>query len=51
MNRSRFGIDLTVQFRKTWEAPRRSVTFSKVAGFSLNFTKHKTAPWVSFTFF
>ena len=31
--------------------PWRSVTFSKVAGLTCNFTKIKTPPWVIFTFF
>ena len=40
-----------VQFKKREKHPWRSVTFSKVVGFSLHFTKINTPPWVFFTFF
>ena len=41
------GLVPFVQFKKREKHPRRSVTFSKVAGF----TKSNTPPWVFFTFF
>ena len=40
----------SVQFKKREKHPWRSVTFSKVAGFSY-FTKSNTRPWMFFTFF
>ena len=38
-------------FRKCNKHPWRSVTFGKVTGFSCNFTKSITPPWVFFMFF
>ena len=40
-----------VQFIKREKNPLRSVTFSKVAGCSLNFTNSNAPPWVFFMFF
>ena len=40
-----------VQFKKREKQPWRSVNFSRVAGFSLHFTKINTPLWLFLTFF
>ena len=40
-----------VQFKKREKYPWRSITFSKVVGFTFNFTKSYASPLVFFTFF
>ena len=40
-----------VQFKKRAKHPWRSVTFSKVVGFSMQLTKSNTPTWVFLTFF
>ena len=46
-----FDLVPFVQFKKREKHPWRSVTSSKVAGFSLQLTKSNTPPCVFFTFF